>query len=261
MQPGSLAAGAGCESLDYRGVRSVDLYQYSRISPEFAAFLAEHRERTLPFVGAGISVDAGVPAADHLAKLIAEEARKERATIGEVANFAGVCGGVSEQLGHGRLQELTAAILDALPLTPTPLQRLIVRCPLGVVLTSNFEPSIEMAAREAGLEPIPRTPDQALARERPGEGQVVIVYLHGRTSAPETMVLPGDSLEALRGDERFKTTLRGLVAPHLVIYLGYRLPSEDAYLREEIELLASMFADRGPHAVLIPSDEYEDPPG
>jgi hypothetical protein len=104
------------------------LPSYSTISGEFASFLANERERVLPFVGAGISVDAGVPAADALAELIAARAGEEGVAIGGGTTFADVCRAVSDQLTHGRLQEITASVVDELPLTPTPLQRLIVRC-------------------------------------------------------------------------------------------------------------------------------------
>lgn len=231
--------------------------EFSTITPEFAAFLQRERRRILPFVGAGVSVDAGVPAAAELAPLITQRARDSGADIPDGADFTTVCALVTEQLTHLRLQEITAEVVGGLEITPTPLQRLIVRCPLRTVVTTNYEPSLAMAAHEAGLEPIIRTPDQARALERPGDGQVLIVYLHGTVERPETIALPGESMVALAGDEALKTILRALVAPHVVVYLGYRLPPDDDYLREEMRTLQAMFADRGPHRVLLSLDEAE----
>src|SRR4051794_9542393 len=111
---------------------------YSTISKELAEFLHRERARALPFIGAGVSVNAGVPAANELARLIAARARAEGAEVAEDAGFAEVCAAVSAQRGHLRLQEITAAIIDELELQPTPLQQLIVRAPIGVVVTTNF---------------------------------------------------------------------------------------------------------------------------
>lgn len=229
--------------------------QYSKISPDLAKFLHEERGRILSFVGAGVSVGAGVPATADLAKLIAQQSREEGARIARSASFSAVCGAVSDQLGHLRLQQITAEVIDRLEIRPTPLEQLIVRAPLRVVVTTNFDASLRLAAEEAGLTPLIRTPSQASALDTPGEDQVVIVHLHGHTGEPSGMALPGESMDTLANNEAFTTVLRGLVIARTVMYLGYRLPEDDQYLRLEIESLAKMFADRGPHRVLLPEKE------
>jgi hypothetical protein len=230
---------------------------YSTISKELAEFLHRERERVLPFIGAGVSVSAGVPAAKDLARLIATRAREEGVEVALDASFAAVCAAVSEQRNHLRLQQITATIVDELELRPTPLHQLIVRAPLGVVATTNFDRSLSLAAESAGLTPLVRTPQQAHALDMPQEGEVVIVHLHGHLDEPAGIALPGASMDALANDETFKTVLRGLVIARAVVYLGYRLPPEDMYLHREIETLATMFADRGPHRLLIPLNERE----
>lgn len=230
---------------------------YSTISRELAEFLHQQRERVLPFIGACVSVNAGVPAAADLARLIAARASAEGVEVAADASFAEVCAAVSEQLDHLRLQQITAAIIDELELQPTPLQQLIVQAPWGVVATTNFDRSLSLAAESAGLTPLVRTPQEAHALDTPQEGEVVIVHLHGHVDEPAGMALPGASMDALANDETFKTVLRGLVIARAVVYLGYRLPPEDTYLHREIETLATMFADRGPHRLLIPSNERE----
>jgi hypothetical protein len=230
---------------------------YSRISTEFAEFLHKERGRVLPFLGAGVSVDAGVPAAEGLAALTAAAARDEGVDVDKGATFAEVCRAVSGQLSHLRLQQITAEIIGGLELRPTRLQRTIIRAPAGVVVTTNFDGSLSLAATEAGLRPVVRTPAEARALERPEEGEVVIVHLHGHVSNPAGMALPGESMQGLAANEAFKVVLRGLVVAHPVVYLGYRLPQEDEYLHAEIETLAEMFSDRGPHRVLLPATEFE----
>jgi len=230
---------------------------YSKISTELAEFLHKERVRVLPFLGAGVSVGAGVPAAEDLAELIAAAARDHGVDVAEGATFAEVCHATSEQLSHLRLQEITAEIISSFELRPTRLQKTIVRAPTGVVVTTNFDGSLSLAAAEAGLTPVVRTPAEARALEPPEEGQVVIVHLHGHVFDPAGMALPGESMLALATNEAFKVVLRGLVVARAIIYLGYRLPPEDEYLHAEIETLAEMFADRGPHRVLLPESEFE----
>lgn len=164
---------------------------YSTISKELAEFLHRERERVLPFIGAGVSVSAGVPAAKDLARLIAARARAEGVEVAVDASFAAVCAAVSEQRDHLRLQQITATIVDELELRPTPLQELIVRAPLGVVATTNFDRSLSLAAESAGLTPLVRTPQQAHALDTPREGEVVIVHLHGHLDEPAGIALPG----------------------------------------------------------------------
>src|SRR6266581_4766240 len=94
----------------------------STISSDFARFLSREREHVLPFVGAGLSVDAGVPAAGELAVLIAARSRGEGCDVDDSAGFVGVSKAVTEQLGHARLQELAAEIINQLQLSPTQAQ-------------------------------------------------------------------------------------------------------------------------------------------
>jgi hypothetical protein len=230
---------------------------YSTISTELAEFLHKERGRVLPFLGAGVSVGAGVPVAERLAVLMAAVARCEGAEIAEEATFAEVCHATSEQLSHLRLQQITAEIVGGIELKPTPLQKTIIRAPSRVVVTTNYDGSLSLAATEVGLTPLVRTPGEARALEPPSEGEVVIVHLHGHLSSPEGMALPGESMQALATNEAFKVVLRGLVVARAVLYLGYRLPPEDEYLHAEIETLAEMFSDRGPHRVLLPAKEFE----
>lgn len=154
--------------------------------------------------------------------------------------------------GHPRLQEIAATLVDEVELEPTPLQQLIVRAPLRLVVTTNFDNALTLAAQAAGLTPLVRTPREAHALDQPQEGEVLIAHLHGRVDDPSGIALPGQSMDALTTDVTFKTILRALVIPRTVVYLGYRLPPADTYLRAEIETLAAIFADRGPHRLLIP---------
>jgi hypothetical protein len=53
---------------------------------------------------------------------------------------------------------------------------------------------------------------------------------------------------AVAEDEAFLNRLRGVLAPHTVLYLGYRFPPEDDYLPGELRWLARSLIGTGTHA-------------
>jgi hypothetical protein len=69
------------------------------------------------------------------------------------------------------------------------------------------------------------------------------------------MVFPGSSTEALESDDRFKTVLRAVVAPHVELYLGFAFGATETHLRAELDWLARSFTDAGEHHVLLPAGE------
>lgn len=106
------------------------------LDPQFVRFLRDNRRMIVPFTGAGVSADAGVPVADELALLIASSANDRDAGI--VRNdFAGVCADVTAALGRSTVQEIIATVVSGLDARPTPLLRLIARAPSQIVLTST----------------------------------------------------------------------------------------------------------------------------
>jgi hypothetical protein len=247
-----------CVDAAGREWQSVVVPQLATISGDFAAFLQRERQRIVPFVGAGLSREAGVPAAGEMALLIIQSARERGAELIDDLGFDDACAAVTDQLTHKVLQEIVAGIVSQCEIVSTPVLELLVRCPSRIVITTNYDPALSVAASAIGLEPMIHHPRSAYALDQPPEGSVAIIHLHGSSSEPKTMALPGPSLEALEKDEPLKTVLRALVLPHVVVYLGYRLPAADEYLRKELEWLTIAFQDRGAHALLLPRDEYAD---
>jgi HEAT repeat protein len=193
-----------------------------------------------------------------MAPEIAERANDLGASLVPREDFPAVCAEVNDQLGHAELQRIFSAIIGAAVIQPTPLLTRIAHAPSQIVITSNCDYSLEVAARTIDREPVTLHPRSALVTAPPAEGQLVVVHIHGVHDQPESVVLPGRSLDALAEDEPFKTALRMLLAPHLVLYLGYSFPQADHYLREEVEWVRSNLTDTGQHALLLPEHEYED---
>jgi hypothetical protein len=128
------------------------------ISSEFATFLQSERGRIIPFVGAGLAVGAGVPAAEEIAGRITEVARKRGATLRGGLGFDDVCAAVTEQMGDRVLQEVVAEIISQCTITSTPVLELVVRCPSRIVITTNYDPALSVSARAVGLKPVVHYP-------------------------------------------------------------------------------------------------------
>lgn len=226
------------------------------LDPDFVRFVRERRPDVVPFTGAGVSADAGVPVADKLALLIADGANDRGATVDRVEDFGAVCGAVTNALGVDQLKDVVAEVIRGLDIRPTPLLRSIVRTPSRIVLTSNYDDGLEQAAREVGLTPRTFEPRMAPALGQPAAGEVFIVHIHGVATDPASIIVPGQPLEELPRDEPFLVGLRALFAPYTLVYLGYRFPPEDTYLRAELAWLAANLRDTREHALLLPAHEY-----
>ncbi|MGY1608474.1 SIR2 family protein [Geodermatophilus sp. SYSU D00700] len=71
------------------------------------------------------------------------------------------------------------------------LARLVVAGAVRVVLTTNFDPLLETAIRQAGIEPVVVDSPAAVAGMEPLQHQrAVVVHLHGHYLSPETLNTP-----------------------------------------------------------------------
>jgi hypothetical protein len=226
------------------------------LPPQLIDILRAERRRTVPFIGAGLSVEAGVPAAEPMAQLVAEKANERGATVDVRSAFAEVCADVNEQLSHEQLQEIVSELVLARDVRPTALLQLLARVLSRKLLTSNYDDATERSIDAVGLTPKRIGPKEAAALGEPAEGEVFVIHVHGLAEHPASIVLPGPSLDALGEDEAFLNWLRGVLAPHTVLYLGYRFPPEDAYLPGELRWLGRSLIGTGTHALLLPAHEY-----
>ena len=226
------------------------------LSPDFVRFLHERREQIVPFVGAGLSVEAGIPFADRFALDIAESANERGAGVEVREDFGAVCADVAAALGDEALQEIIVGLIQGSDAKPTPLLRLVARVPSQIVLTSNWDDALEKAAIEVGRTPRSFEPRMVAALSRPVENELNVIHIHGMASDPSSIILPGALLDALATDEAFLAGLRGLLAPNTLLYMGYRFPPEDFYLRHQLLWIAENMRGATEHALLLPESEY-----
>ncbi|MGN6587397.1 MAG: SIR2 family protein [Solirubrobacterales bacterium] len=125
------------------------------------------------------------------------------------------------------------------------------------MLTTNYDEAIERSVEEVGKEPIRISLDEERIGERPQEGQVFVVHLHGVTERPETMVLTTAQRGELLSNDAYRSRLRALLSDGRLLVLGLRLSAEEPHLRVELRGLRRLLGGRAP-VVILPNDEVDD---
>ncbi len=228
----------------------------SSLPSELARVLHVHRQAVVPLVGAGLATAAGVPGTNEVALALRSYANEQgRPFNDDIASFSEVCKATEERFGLDVLQDVTAQTVLSTDPDPDAALRALVRCPSQLVLTTNYDRSIEAAVVSSDRKALTFGPDEAAAWAPPQEGTVHVVHLHGDASRPRTMVFPGPSTTALEDDEVFKTTWRALAAPRPILYAGFAFSEAETHLRKELDWLAGRFSDSGEHHLLLPQSE------
>lgn len=109
--------------------------------------LAQHRDRNVPVVGAGLSVAAGVPGATDLARHLQ---RAGGPTPADTNGLFVVADELAAVHGSEWVNEQIAAAIQAAPPRPTRTLRALVRLPSRIVARSNYDDGISVAAQAVG---------------------------------------------------------------------------------------------------------------
>ena len=133
-----------------------------------------------------------------------------------------------------------------------------MRCPSRVIVTFNYDECFELAARDAGLNPLPLLPDTAEAFRTPAPGEVAVLHLHGVATQPESLVLPGRTTQALEDNELFMRLLTSLWARHVVVYFGFSFAPTETHLFGALQWLATALPDAHAQRLLLRELEIEE---
>jgi hypothetical protein len=217
--------------------------------------LAREREDIIPLIGAGLCVEAGLPTGAALAEAMRERSRLSLAA--PQGDFGAVCREIEQMAGLTALQELAAETIGSAAVAPTPSLMAIAGCPSARVLTTNYDEAIERSVEEIGKEPVRVSLDEEWVGERPQEGQVFVIHLHGVTERPKTMVLTTTQRSALLDDDVYRSRLRSLLLGNRLLALGLRLSAEEEHLRAELGRLGRLLGGRAP-IVVLPDGEIDE---
>jgi hypothetical protein len=194
------------------------------------------------FVGAGLSVGAGLPGwydliADLSARIGYKLAPREWATGDALIDAAQAY--VNSQGLHGLISHLKDR-LDATSVQPSAAHRALARLPISLVFTANFDDLLERAFREAGRRVEVVVRDSSIPFMRRGPGTVSIVKLYGDLDQPDTIVLARQQYESyfLQRPQMVKL-LETELARSDTLYLGWS--GSDPYFKLVFGELLSRF--------------------
>lgn|GEM_PF-3001223 len=184
-------------------------------------FLVERaREGSLVlFVGAGVSVGAGLPTWRDLLSPLAAEVGADPKTDDplDIAQWSVIRHGRSTLLGH-----VQTAIGCARQ--PGALHSALARIPAPVVFTTNYDQLLELAiGAEQGVPPDAIVEDGHVGFIDEAR-RTTVVKLHGCLSLPRTIVLTRDDYEAYADEHRAMIAyLQSLLATRTILFVGASL--------------------------------------
>lgn len=194
------------------------------------------------FVGAGLSVGAGLPGwYDLIAELSARSGHKlaprEWATGDALIEAAQAY--VNRQGLFGLISHLKER-LDTTGKQPTAAHRALAALPISLVFTANFDDLLERSFRDAGKRVEVIVKDSSIPFMRRGPGVVNIVKLYGDLDQPDTIVLARQQYESyfLQRPQMVKLLETTLVTSDM-LYLGWS--GSDPYFKLVFGELLSRF--------------------
>ena len=182
------------------------------------------RGEVVAFVGAGLSVGAGLPGWYALISELAERINYELPP-GQWATSDALIEAAQAYVNERGLHSLVMFLkerLDTSARSPTAAHQALARLPISLVLTANYDDLLERAYRDAGkrVQTVVQDADIPFMRREPDA--VNIVKLYGDLDRPDTIVLAREQYEAffLRRPQMIKLLETELARSDL-LYLGW----------------------------------------
>ncbi|MGD8753063.1 MAG: SIR2 family protein, partial [Anaerolineales bacterium] len=150
------------------------------------------------FVGAGLSIGAGLPG---WYGLIGELAGRIKIKLPEPEWVTGetlidAAQDYVNRQGPNSLIEFLKKRLDTTGIEPTVAHQALVKLPISLIFTANYDDLLERACREAGKRVHVMVSDQSIAFMRRNKDLVNIVKLYGDLNLPDTIVLTREQYES-----------------------------------------------------------------
>lgn len=176
------------------------------------------------FIGAGMSVGAGLPGWYKMIKELSERVGYELPPA-QWASSEILIDAAQYYVNREGLHSLIAFLKERLDTTgrsPTAAHRALARLPLSTVFTANYDDLLERAYREEGKRVQLIVNDRALTFQRRDPGTVNLVKLYGDLDQPETIVLARQQYESffLQRPQMIKL-LETELARADMLYLGW----------------------------------------
>jgi len=182
------------------------------------------RGEVAAFVGAGLSAGAGLPSWYGLVSALAERIHHPMPPREWITSDA-LIDAAQAYINEEGLHSLVMYLKDRLDTTgrlPTAAHRALVRLPLSLVFTANYDNLLERAYQEAGIRTQVVVRDRSIPFMRQDDGSVNIVKLYGDLDQEDTIVLARQQFESffLERPEMVKL-LEIELARSNMLYLGW----------------------------------------
>jgi len=235
--------------------------------------------RWLPMVGAGFSRNAQLPDGqqmpdwNELGRLLNTE-MPDYTAHGPIDAISAY----EEEYGRSRLVERLAELLALGHARPGKAHDRLARVGFDLILTTNFDFLLEDAYNEARQYCTPLLTEEQLP-QRPLDGQVQLLKLHGDLNHPVQMVATEDDFDGfLARRPLIATFVANLFITRTPVFLGYSFEDADTrsiwtLIKDRLDHLrrkgyalmvnpspteVARFERRGINVVALPSDSYEE---
>lgn len=210
-------------------------------------------DHVVPFVGAGLALGAGAPSSGALLEALVAAAGRRI----DDSDFFATVDALAAHVGEAQVQQYVADIINAAPIAPTATLMALAKAASRLIITTNYDSSIEVSAEAAGIPVVTATlKDVAAALAHPGD-RLVVLHLHGIATDPSSIVLTEASYQRVRDDEAATLVVRARGVSDRLIFLGHQLAPREAHIRRDVAWATTVGAPRptGGHLILLsPAD-------
>jgi hypothetical protein len=187
------------------------------------------RGRCIPFVGAGMSRNADLPASKTLPDW--EKMGRDFAAAIPSYDFAGALDAISAYAHEYSRGKLIEALSDALLIReakPGAAHRAFCDLPFELVCTTNFEFLLERGYEAVGRYCYPVIEEEQLALASPSPGAVMLLKLHGDLHHPTRITATEEDYDGFIDKYPLLATfLANLLIQRTALFIGYSLDDPD----------------------------------
>jgi hypothetical protein len=207
--------------------------------------LLEDRRLVVPVTGAGVSQAAGLPGSQALAAFLVErfDAHPDIGEFSDPTDLLAVADDITNreyELERALLEAVARFFRDAVEAwEPEPITCALAHLPSRLIVTLNYDESVEKAAGAEGMpcvswDQAQLRPFSELLRNRTAPAELTILHLHGRASRPDSIVLTAGTQGDLALNGRVVQFFGELLQYWTACFLGTRL--------DELHLLTALTA-------------------
>ncbi|WP_185996477.1 SIR2 family NAD-dependent protein deacylase [Nocardioides campestrisoli] len=232
--------------------------------PDERTFFSELRDEHasfVPVVGSGMSKAAGAPGFPALIEHLITQAAAMTAnlTVSAPDPPFDVVDAIAAELGEEWVQQQTADYYRECELATTPALQALSKVASGLIITTNYDLSVEVAARSIGMVAESLTLDRFDIAMKSDSGALRVLHLHGVCTLPGTIVLTNDSYARILASEQSRLLLRALGTTHRFVFLGHSLDVREEHIRRDLAwTMDAASSARKPH-LLITNASATDP--